>query len=42
MVDYIWDGFLLVETVLVDSLLGQIRLDDMKFAKMATTVALIA
>ena len=42
MIDYIWNWLLLIETVLVDSLLRKVRLDDVKFAKMPTTVALIA
>lgn len=42
MVDNVWNCFLLVEAALVDSILGEVRLDDMEFAQMSSTTAIIA
>jgi hypothetical protein len=41
MIDYIRNQFLLIETTLVDSIFGQIGLDDVQLAEMPSTFALI-
>lgn len=38
----VWNGALLVETALIDGVFGQIRLDDVHLAKMASAVAVRA
>jgi hypothetical protein len=42
VVDNIGDGFLLIETTLVDGILGEIGLDDIELAEMPSAVTIIA
>lgn len=42
MVDDVGDSFLLVEAALIDSVLGEVRLDDMELAQMSSAAAIIA
>lgn len=41
MVDDVGNSFLLVEAALVDSVLGEVRLDDMELAQMSSAAAII-
>lgn len=42
MVHNVGYKFLLVEATLIDSILGEVRLNDVKSAKMPTTIAVVA
>ena len=42
MVDHIGDGLLLIEALLVDGVLGEVRLDDVELAEMPAAVAIAA
>lgn len=42
MIDNIWDGFLMVETSLVNSVFGEIWLYNMHFIEMSAAIATIA
>ena len=42
MVDHIRDGLLLIEALLVDGVLGEVRLDDVELAKVPAAVAIAA
>ena len=42
MIHNVWDMFLLIEAALVDSVFGEVRLNDVQFAKMTSAMAVIA
>lgn len=41
MVDDVWNRFLVIEAALVDSILGEVRLDDIELAQMPSAAAII-